>query len=159
LATIEGAASRVIRRPFNRGWIMLTAVVLALAVAGVVAIATLTGDDGTPVARTLTATDRGTTVTLKPDEEVVIQLPSNVTTGYRWAIDTLDVNTVTFLGSTYIAPSDGAVGQGGTEELRFRALTPGTTALNLKYWQPWSGAASVAERFELIIVVEDGSAS
>ena len=110
-------------------------------------------DEDMPVV--LTSDDNGTTYRMEMDEEIVVELESNITTGYEWAIETLDETVVRSLGSDYIGPTNGAVGEGGTEEWSFLALKPGTTVLSLKYWRPWEGDASVVDRFELTLKVED----
>lgn len=110
-------------------------------------------DEDMPVV--LTRDDNGSTYQMDLNEEIVVALDSNATTGYSWAIDKLDESVVASLGSTYITPNNGAVGQGGTEEWSFKGLKSGTTILTLKYWRPREGDASVAERFEITIEVHD----
>ncbi len=108
---------------------------------------------GMPVV--VTSEDNGTSMSMVPDAEVLVVLDSNATTGYEWAVDEFDTSVVAFLGSAYVAPEDGVVGQGGTQELRFRALAAGTTTVTLKYWRPWEGDSSIADRWEMTFEVRD----
>jgi inhibitor of cysteine peptidase len=135
-------------------WIVgiISATLVGIALFGA-AVYLVADDEEMPVV--LTSDDSGTTYRMQLDEEIVVALDGNATTGYQWAIDELDETVVRSLGSTYIAPSNGAVGQGGVEEWSFRALEPGTTVLSLKYWRQWEGDASVVERFDIILTVED----
>lgn len=110
-------------------------------------------EPGVPVV--VTSEDDGTTMAMIPDTQVLVALDSNATSGYEWAVDTLDTAVVEFLGSDYVAPADGAVGQGGTQELEFHALEEGTTTLKLKYWRPWEGDESIADRWEITFEVRD----
>lgn len=126
-----------------------------LLVAGVfVALMYILGDEvGMPVV--LTREADGTSMSMIKNAQVLIVLDSNATTGYEWAVDQVDGAVVQFVESTYVAPDNGAVGQGGQQELLFKAIGPGTTTLHLKYWRPWEGDASVADRFEMTLRVRD----
>jgi inhibitor of cysteine peptidase len=104
----------------------------------------------------LSGADNGATVSVTAGEEIIIHLDSNATTGYEWAVAGLDDTLLRYLGTDYDAPEDGLVGQGGTQELRFEALDPGESTLSLKYWRPFEGDASIAERFSVTVtIVED----
>ena len=135
-------------------WIagLIVAMIVGVAVFSA-AVYLVADDEDMPVV--LTSDDNGTTYRMELDEEIVVTLESNATTGFEWAIDGLDESAVKSLGSSYITPTNGAVGQGGTEEWSFQALKPGTTVLSLKYWRPWEGDASIADRFELTLEVRD----
>ncbi len=134
--------------------------IVAIVVAVLIGIALFVGlfyifsdDVGMPVV--VTSEDDGTSKRMAPDAEVLIVLDSNATIGYEWTVDAYDAGVVEFLGSTYVAPENGAVGQGGTQELQFRAIHEGTTTVTLKYSRPWEGNASIAERFQMTFEVRD----
>jgi predicted secreted protein len=134
--------------------------VVAIAGALLVGIALFVGlvyvfsdEVGMPVV--VTSEDNGTSMSMVPEAQVLVVLDSNATTGYEWAVDTLDTSVVAFLGSEYISPEGSAVGQGGTQELRFRALAEGTTTVRLKYWRSWEGDASIADRWEMTFEIRD----
>jgi inhibitor of cysteine peptidase len=67
-----------------------------------------------------------------------VTLDSNVTTGYKWQLARpVDGKVLKLIGSTYNAPEDGRVGQGGTETWTFEAVGKGKTKFTLNYVRPW----------------------
>ena len=88
-----------------------------------------------------TYTDPGQTVTIGVNQEFVIALGSNPTTGYSWQAS-YDNTMLELVGgqSTY-KPGEGAkqglVGAGGVEYFRFKALKTGKTEVTLVYRRPW----------------------
>lgn len=102
----------------------------------------------------LTEADDGRTVCLQPREELLITLPANPTTGYRWEAaepggnPAVELIAVGFRPST--APS-GIIGAGGVERFRVRLLKPGRFAVTLHYRRPWEKDRAPAEVFRLIL--------
>lgn len=84
-----------------------------------------------------------------PYEKVTVRLTECASCGYAWRITrTFDPRRFTKLSNRYVAPPpDGTVGGPGKRVLVFRAKTPGTATLLLRYVGP-DGA--VARRFELV---------
>jgi inhibitor of cysteine peptidase len=82
----------------------------------------------------------GGQVLLAVRQELGLQLDSNVTTGYSWAVvpPVPDVLTVVDSG-TYHAPADpdAGMGAGGTTSFVFLAVKPGKGVLQLAYRRPW----------------------
>jgi inhibitor of cysteine peptidase len=108
------------------------------------------GDDGGWI---LTKVDAGGTFEVNEGQTIVIELDSNPTTGYEWAVDELSPAVMTYTGSEY-QPDDGdVVGGGGTQRLSFQAAKPGRATLALKYWRSWEGDSSIAERYSVTIDV------
>jgi inhibitor of cysteine peptidase len=103
---------------------------------------------------TLRKHDSGRRLMAPPNTQVVVQLPENPTTGYRWSVDQLDEAILAPGDSTYRADSDGAIGGGGVHTFSFTARQPGATQLRLKLWREWEGDASVTDRFEAAIQVQ-----
>jgi inhibitor of cysteine peptidase len=101
---------------------------------------------------TLTTTDNGTTVETRQEDEIIVRLAENPTTGYRWHLDQLPEG-LEQVQDTFILDPDPQIGSGGTREFRFRATTPGTAKLELKHWQQWEGEGSVTEHFAVEIRV------
>ena len=80
----------------------------------------------------LTDADNGRTITTFPGCEVVLRLPENASTGYRW--ETPDGVAVT---SDDYMRADG-LGVGGTGERRFAFTTPDLTVeLTFELRRPW----------------------
>ena len=86
-----------------------------------------------------TYTDSGQTINISVNQEFVITLGSNPTTGYSWQ-ESYDDAVLELVEKTY-KPGEkakqGAVGAGGVEFFRFKALKAGKTEITLVYKRPW----------------------
>jgi inhibitor of cysteine peptidase len=86
-----------------------------------------------------TYTDSGQTIDIGVNQEFVIALGSNPTTGYSWQAN-YDETTLRLVEKTYEpgeAAKEGTVGAGGIEYFRFQALQAGKTEITLTYKRPW----------------------
>lgn len=135
---------------------------LSVHVVGSLALVTLTlpacasdgGSGEDPRTIDLTAEDSGRTLSVRPDDEIVITLDSNATTGFAWELTTEPVAEILeFLGSEYVGPETELVGAGGKEVWRFRAGAEGTTSLELTYLRSFSGETA-GDPFDLTVVVQ-----
>lgn len=103
----------------------------------------------------ITEADKGKTLEVRRDDLIVVRLPENPTTGYRWALDE-DQHEILFLEkSEFSLPKSPKVGGGGTRIFTFRAKRAGTAQIRLKNWRDWEGEASVIDRFDSETVVRD----
>jgi inhibitor of cysteine peptidase len=105
----------------------------------------------------VTAVDDGKTVSARPGDEIVVVLPENATTGYRWQLDQSS-DPLRLLSDGYreaAAPDDEepVFGRGGLREFRFTVDGPGTGTLSLKHWREWEGDGSVTQRVSFTIDV------
>ena len=86
-------------------------------------------------------TDPGQTIGISVNQEfiILIALESNPTTGYSWQAS-YDETMLELVEHTY-EPGEyaqqGAVGAGGTELFRFRALESGESEITMVYKRPW----------------------
>jgi len=90
---------------------------------------------------TETYTDPAQEINAKVNQDFIIALGSNPTTGYSWQAD-YDVGMLELVGgeSTYetgAQAGQGLVGAGGTEYFTFKALKAGSTDVTLVYVRPW----------------------
>lgn len=99
----------------------------------------------------LTSADHGTTVGLQLDDEVVLRLPENPTTGYRWELE--PDAPVEIVGDTFELADEPLLGSGGTRLLRLRAAKTGPGRLRLKHWQPWEGENSITQTLQVNLEV------
>jgi inhibitor of cysteine peptidase len=88
-----------------------------------------------------TYTDPGQTIDIGVNQEFVIALGSNLTTGYSWQAS-YDETMLELVGgqSTYKLSEEakeGVVGAGGVEYFRFKALKTERTKITLVYKRPW----------------------
>jgi inhibitor of cysteine peptidase len=85
-------------------------------------------------------------------DELVLRLQERPTTGYRWAVDSIDPEVLRMAGSSF-RPSSSGVGAGGERFLTFVAAATGSTVLQLKLWRAWEGEGSVQRRIALDVTV------
>jgi inhibitor of cysteine peptidase len=88
----------------------------------------------------LTEADCGKTVRLKPQEEAVVTLPSNPTTGYSWEMAERGVDaTVVVVSKEFRLPAgaSGRVGAGGLEHFRLRLRKAGRFTVTFVYRRSW----------------------
>ena len=86
-----------------------------------------------------TYTDSGQVVDIGINQEFVIALGSNPTTGYRWQ-ESHDENMLELTESKYemgTGAKEGVVGAGGIEYFQFKALKRGKTEITIVYKRPW----------------------
>lgn len=105
---------------------------------------------------TLTSSDNGKLIEARQGDEIILRLPENATTGYRWHIDrangVIEQEQDSYHPDASIQTDPNTqFGRGGVREFRFRANAPGTARLELKLWQAWEGEGSVVERFAVDI--------
>lgn len=123
---------------------MLQRIVMAGALATVVVtVAACTLFQGSPKPPpepvTVSADQSGTSVALASGQDLVVRLPSNPTTGYRWIyVEPKDAVLRVDGPSSYEAQSaGGAAGAGGTEIWKLAPLKPGQQQLRFEYRRPW----------------------
>jgi len=107
----------------------------------------------TQPAVTLTDADNGKTIDVHVDDTIVLRLPENPTTGYRWTFDALDAEAVKVEDGEHVH-SSGAVGGGGEATWTLTPKAPGTTQVALKLWRHWEGDTSVKKRFAVTLAVK-----
>ena len=108
---------------------------LILVTVAVIAISLLAGCVG----QVKTYTDSGQAISIGVNQEFIIALGSNPTTGYSWQ-ESYDETMLRLVEKTYKsgeAAKQGAVGAGGVEYFRFKALQAGKTEITLTYKRPW----------------------
>jgi inhibitor of cysteine peptidase len=123
---------------------VLQRIVVACALATVVAtVAACTLFQGSPKPPpepvTVSADQSGTSVALASGQDLVVRLPSNPTTGYRWIyVEPKDAVLRVDGPSSYEAQSaGGAAGAGGMEIWKLAPLKPGQQQLRFEYRRPW----------------------
>jgi inhibitor of cysteine peptidase len=93
----------------------------------------------------LTKSDDGRSVEVREGEEIVLRLPENPTTGFRWHVERADA--MKLVGDSFELDPNPQIGSGGVRELRFRPTSGSPGRLILRHWQPWEGESSIIERF------------
>jgi len=92
---------------------------------------------------------------LKNGQNLTLTLPSNPTTGYRWAIQDSAGGVLRSLSPEVYSNTEdtGVVGSGGHSTWRFQAFTPGQGRLRLTSQQPWAPEVDPVDIFDWAIVV------
>lgn len=76
-------------------------------------------------------------VTLQKGQDLKVELEANPTTGYSWEILTSDGGVARAIGEPEYASSSAAVGAGGLQTFRVRALSEGKEEIKFRYRRPW----------------------
>jgi inhibitor of cysteine peptidase len=100
----------------------------------------------------ITEVDRGKTFEIQLGNLIVIQLPENPTTGFRWKVQEINSQLLSVQRSNYSISSDSGVGGGGTRTFVLTTLREGFTKVVLKLSQEWEPQTS-ANSFEVVIVI------
>lgn len=87
-------------------------------------------------------------------QPMILSLPSNPTTGYRWAVREDAASVLKSLGpEVYSASQSDLVGGDGHSTWRFQATASGEAQLLLNYAQPWDTSTEPAETFDCLVRV------
>lgn len=86
----------------------------------------------------LTDADAGAERTVGVGQELVVRLPENRTTGYRWHLD-LPEEGMELADDSYEPPDPGRPGAAGTRTLRVRATRAGAHRLAAALRRSWEG--------------------
>ena len=91
---------------------------------------------------------------LHTGQNLILTLPSNPTTGYRWAIQDSAGGVLRALSpEVYSSTESGVIGGGGQSTWRFQAFAAGQGRLRLTSQQPWEPEAEPVETFDCAITV------
>jgi inhibitor of cysteine peptidase len=103
----------------------------------------------------ITDANNGEQITIKSGDVITVTLASNPTTGYSWQVIKIDNAILVQDGDHEYEQSpgsEGLVGAGGTETLRFKANGTGKTTLELGYMRPRESVPPI-ESFLLEVIV------
>ena len=79
----------------------------------------------------------GSTCPAAVGDEITLTLGETPTSGYRWAVETIDLALLEPASDEYEPPDAGQLGGKGTHRWTFRVVGPGTTALRLVLKRAW----------------------
>ncbi len=94
------------------------------------------------------------TIDVVVDEEFVISLASNPSTGYSWGLANPLPAWLEFVGQTYESSQSDppVIGGGGVEKWTFKATDAGTATVTFEYRRPWEKDKPPAQRKTFVIV-------
>ena len=95
-------------------------------------------------------------IELFKDDQVVIRLVSNASTGFSWNENATiaDGSVLQQLKHEDKGAASEKIGAAGAEEWTLRALKSGTTTVQLEYSRPWEGGEKDVWTFELTVTVK-----
>ncbi|PBQ11578.1 peptidase inhibitor I42 [Pseudomonas congelans] len=101
-------------------------------------------------------TQKDCPLTLQSGQTLILTLPSNPTTGFRWLTQNPAQNILRSLGPEVYANAESKemVGNGGQSVWRFKATDAGTGRLMMVYQQPWAPEVAPEQTFECAISVK-----
>jgi inhibitor of cysteine peptidase len=91
----------------------------------------------------LTREQDGETVKLERGGEVLLSLPENPTTGYRWTFVTDGLDLVE---DTYVGQAEGATGGGGKRQVRLVMTRVGAASVSATLQRSWEGTTQAVDR-------------
>lgn len=100
----------------------------------------------------LTQGDNGSQVQVHQGDTLAIELDSNPTTGYRWDVDG-QLNPILHLMSDTFVSDSNIPGAGGTQTLRFAAVSAGETTLPLMYHRPWEQGVPPIHTYQVQVTI------
>lgn len=83
----------------------------------------------------LDESDNGKTVSVFPGDSIVLTLPENPSTGFRWDLET--TAGIVLVSGSYISPGTGRIGAAGTHLWHFMVRGTGTQEVSGIYRRPW----------------------
>lgn len=96
----------------------------------------------------------GKTINMNPNDNLVVNLPSNAATGFSWQlIQISDPAILLNTGNSYIAASTPLPGAPGNESWTFKAQKSGTTSILMQYSQPWAGGIKGAQNIAITVSI------
>ena len=96
--------------------------------------------------------DRGRFIEAVQGSRVLLRLPENPSTGYRWEVETFEGDALKLQTDTYQPPSIITLWAGGVRVVDFLAQSSGTVLLRLRLRRPWD-PEDVAKAFEVTVHV------
>jgi inhibitor of cysteine peptidase len=102
---------------------------------------------------TLTEAQSGDTFTVRVGDPIVITLPENPSTGFRWSTDSLDETVLALDGHDY-QPGGPGVGSGGTVVWRLHGKKEGRTRLALKKVRSWEADNAPTGHFAVSLEIK-----
>jgi inhibitor of cysteine peptidase len=100
----------------------------------------------------LGAANAGQRVEVGAGQQIEVTLAANPTTGYTWAIRSVDESVLRPVGEPAFTPQSELAGAPGAQVMRFEAVATGETTLTLGYLRPWESVPPL-ETYSVDVVV------
>lgn len=101
----------------------------------------------------LTEADHDGTVALGTGDALVLALPENPTTGYRWQLSLSPGGSLALTGDRFAPAGGGAPGAGGRRVFTLSASQPGRVALRAVLTRAWESQHNAQRAFAVTLVI------
>ena len=98
----------------------------------------------------VTKDDNNRSIQVCCNQELIVRLPENRSTGFLWAVENPDQTALKLQSDAFTPPAGGRIGAGGYRTLTYFALKPVEVKLNLKLRRPWE-QKSTADSFSISV--------
>lgn len=98
-----------------------------------------------------------TTVNLKANEVLQIELPGNAGTGFQWRVKEMDDTFFVMLGShkkIFEKDNPRYVGNTYLETWSLKAIKAGSSDIRLLYYRPWEGEEMAEKSLHIKVIIE-----
>lgn len=127
--------------------------VIALVLGIFVSMCFFSCDSGQGKTVKLTNADNGRSIELNIDDELIVRLRGNPTTGYNWYIASEVENVLIIISEREFFPDSDLIGSGGVVEFRFVAINRGQVKLTFEYKREFENNQEPIESYYNIITV------
>jgi predicted secreted protein len=133
--------------------IMMPAIFFILTNAMII----LNPNQGSANQHTVGIEQNDTTVKLRINDVLQIELPGNAGTGFKWHFNKLDETFFMLLGSHKKRSENNnsrRFGNAYMESFSLKALKAGSNDIRLLYYRPWEGEAKAEKSLDLKVIIE-----
>jgi inhibitor of cysteine peptidase len=95
----------------------------------------------------------GMTIQLSAGDNLIINLQSQPSTGFRWQLDLINASVLQKVSNQFIPPSPPVIGGVGTEIWVFKAIGAGSSPISMEYSRSFESGA--AKTFNLTVNVTE----
>jgi inhibitor of cysteine peptidase len=115
------------------------------------------GSEACPASPVVVTVDQaGSTIELVVDQELIVELESNPSTGYSWSYEYVPEEVITSLGAARYTPvAPVLVGSGGVDSFPFKAVGEGRATLRLEYRRAWERDGPAAREVVYHVLVSN----
>lgn len=131
-------ATTTFPRTVKPATLLTTVAVVSLLAVGAIALTQIDGNRA--VSASIGPDAAGSAIALEVGAELTVALPTNPSTGYGWAVTSIDPAVVTQTGEPEFVAQSNLIGAGGTMTFRFTASGAGISELRLDYQRSWEQA-------------------
>lgn len=115
----------------------------------------LAGCAGTSASSVALTDDATCPLSMQPGQTLILTLPSNPASGYRWTLRDVSTAQLNSLGpEVFSSPQNDLIGGDGISTWRFEAAESGSGRLYLAYQRPWESDTEPADLFDCRIEVQ-----